>query len=219
MLHKTRGIVFKYFKYRDTSIIVKIFTEAFGVQTYIVNGIRSKSSKSKIALYQPLTLLDLVVYYKESAEISRISEIKCLSPFQSLSTDIRKTAIAMFMAEILYKSVKEQGEVVSLFEFIFHSIEILDRLPESFENFHLQFLLKLARYLGFGIESSDYFYHSFPEEVSDEIRQLLQNPYEQAPKMSNALRRSLLEHIIKFYQTHIDTLKEINSIKVLQEVL
>lgn len=219
MLHKTRGIVFKYFKYRDTSIIVKIFTEAFGVQTYIVNGIRSKSSKSKIALYQPLTLLDLVVYYKESADINRISEIKCLSPFQSLSTDIRKTAIAMFMAEILYKTVKEQGEVAALFDFIFHSIEILDRLPESYENFHLQFLLKLTRYLGFGIENSDYFYNSFPEESTDAIRQLLHNPYEQSLKMPNSLRRSLLDHIIKFYQTHIDTLKEINSIKVLQEVL
>jgi DNA repair protein RecO (recombination protein O) len=64
MLHKTRGIVFRFTKYGESSIIVTIFTELFGIQTYIVNGIRSKNSKGKIALFQPLTLLDLVVYYK-----------------------------------------------------------------------------------------------------------------------------------------------------------
>ncbi|ELR72656.1 DNA recombination and repair protein RecO [Fulvivirga imtechensis AK7] len=219
MLHKTRGIVFKYFKYRDTSIIVKIFTEAFGLQTYVVNGVRSKTSRGKIALYQPLTLLDMVVYYKDSAEINRISEVKCRSPFQSISTNIKKTAIAMFLAEVLYKTVKEEGEVAELFDFIFHSIEILDHVPEGFENFHLQFLLKLARYLGFGVESSEIFYDSFPEEDVEPVKQLLMNPYEQRIKISNTMRRILLDHIIKFYQTHIDTLKEVKSVKVLQEVL
>ena len=219
MLHKTSGIVFKYFKYRDTSIIVKIFTEAFGLQTYIVNGVRTKSSKGKIALYQPLTLLDMVVYYKESVEINRISEVKCRSPFQSLSTDIRKTTIAMFLAEILYKTVKEEGEVKELFNFIFHSIEILDHLPGDYENFHLQFLLKLTKYLGFGVETSDHFFDSFPEEDAEPVRQLLKNPYEHHVKIANNMRRILLNHLIKFYQTHIDTLKEIKSVKVLQEVL
>ena len=219
MLHKTRGIVFKYFKYRDTSIIVKIFTEAFGLQTYVINGVRSKSSKGKIAFYQPLTLLDMVVYYKESVEINRISEVKCASPFQSISTDIKKTAIVMFLAEVLYKTVKEEGEVTELFDFIFHSIEILDHLPAGYENFHLQFLLKLARYLGFGVESSEHFYDSFPEEDVDPVKQLLMNPYEQHIKVPNSMRRILLDHIIKFYQTHIDTLKEVKSVKVLQEVL
>ena len=61
MIHKTRGIVFRFTRYGETSIIVTIFTEAFGLQSYIVNGVRSKSAKNKIALYQPLTLLNLVV--------------------------------------------------------------------------------------------------------------------------------------------------------------
>lgn len=219
MLHKTRGIVFKFFKYRDTSVIVKIFTEAFGLQTYIVNGVRSKGARGKIALYQPLTLLDMVVYHKETTEINRISEVKCQRPFQTLTTDIRKTAIAMFMAEILYKSVKEQGEVRELFDFIHNSIEILDHLPSGYENFHLQFLLKLTQYLGFGVGTSDDFYNSFPEKDTEPVQLLLQNPYKQHVKIGNSSRRILLDHIIRFYQTHIDTLKDINSIKVLQEVL
>ncbi|MBL6446538.1 DNA repair protein RecO [Fulvivirga sp. 29W222] len=218
MLHKTRGIVFKYFKYRDTSIIAKVFTEEFGLQTYIVNGVRSKSSKGKIALYQPLTLLELVVYYKESADINRISEVKCGSPFQTIPTDIRKTAIAMFVAEVLYKCVKEEGDVHDVFEFIYHSIKILDHLESDYQNFHLQFMLKLSKYLGFGIESSD-FLDVFYAEEAQLAKELMDNSYEESAKLNNSSRRKMLDHIIKFFQTNVDSLKEINSIKVLQEVL
>lgn len=218
MLQKTRGIVFKYFKYRETSIIVKIFTESFGMQTYIVNGVRSRTAKGKIALYQPLTLLDLVVYHKASAEINRISEIRCRYPFQTLPIDIRKSAIAMFMAEILYKTVKDEGEVVPLFEFIDNSIEILDRLETDFENFHLRFLLKLSKYLGIGMESSDFF-DPFADEERQILKNFMNNPYDTPQKIPHSTRRTMLDRIIKFYQANIDSLKEINSIKVLQEVL
>ena len=83
MLQKTRGIALSFIKYRDTSIIAKIFTEEFGMQSYIVNGVRSKSAKTKIALFQPLTLLELVVYHNKKKEIHRISEIKCFRNFHS----------------------------------------------------------------------------------------------------------------------------------------
>ena len=218
MLHKTRGIVFKYFKYREASIIVKIFTEAFGVQTYIVNGVRSRSSRNKIALYQPLTLVDLVVYHKPEADINRISEISCNNPFRTLSTDIKKTAIAIFVGEILYKSVKEEGEDPVLFDFVFNSIEILDYQGAGYENFHLRFLLKLSKYLGFGVENSDFF-EPFTGEEARLLKSLMEDAYEAPVHLTNMTRRLMLEHIIKFYQANVDSLKEINSIKVLQEVL
>ena len=88
MLFKTRGIVFRFTKYGESSIIVTIFTEMFGLQSYIVNGVRDKTSKNKIALYQPLTLLDLVVYHRENATIFRIKEVKCLHPYQTIHQDI-----------------------------------------------------------------------------------------------------------------------------------
>ena len=109
MLYKTRGIVFRFTKYGETSIIVNIFTEMFGLQSYMVNSVRSKSSKNKIALYQPLTLLDLVVYHRENANILRIKELKCLYPYQTIHRDIRKSAIALFLNEILNKAVKDQS--------------------------------------------------------------------------------------------------------------
>src|SRR6478609_5373911 len=126
MLHKTRGIVFRFTKYGDTSIIVTVFTELFGLQTYIVNSVRSKSAKGKIALFQPLTLLDLVVYYKENANIKRIKEVRCLHQYQTLQTDVRKSSIGMFINEILNKTVKEENHAQEVFNFLCDSLIFLD---------------------------------------------------------------------------------------------
>lgn len=219
MLHKTPAIVFKFFKYGETSIIAKIFTSQFGLQTYIVNGVRSKRSKNKIALFQPLTLLDLVVYHNPNKDINRISEIKCSDPFQSINSQMQKTAVAIFLAEIMYKTIKDEGEVEELFDFIYTSIHLFDHLNSHYQNFHLQFLLKLSKYLGFAVETADPSFNSLNSVEKQQLISLGLNPYEQWVKLDNELRRKFLDLIIRFYKSHIDTLKEINSIKILQEVL
>jgi len=219
MLHKTQAIVFKFFKYGDTSIIVKIFTAKFGLQTYIVNGVRSRHSKNKIALFQPLTLLDLVVYHNPNKEINRIAELKCSNPFSSINTHMHKTAVAIFLAEVMYKSIKEEGEESDIFEFIQSSISLFDHLSDHYQNFHLQFLLKLSKYLGFAVDTSEQAFVSLSVNEKEIIRALAALPYENWQPISNDQRRKFLDLIISFFKNHIDTLHEINSIKILQEVL
>jgi DNA repair protein RecO (recombination protein O) len=221
MLHKTRGIVFRFIKYGDSSIIVTIFTELFGLQTYIVNGVRSKSARGKIALYQPLTLLDLVVYYKENASIKRIKEVRCLHPYQTLQTDIRKSSIAMFINEVLNKTVKEENHAHELFGFLMESLISLDDLKVSFENFHLIFLIKLSRYLGFGAHRvNDVMQGIFAgKEEEAWIEKLLNAEYSTFLTWTNAQRRTLLDILLRFYTIHIDSLGEIKSVQVLKEVV
>ena len=110
MLHKTRGIALSYLKFKESSIIARIFTEAFGMQSYIVNNIRSKTAKSKIALYQPLTILEMVVYHNKRKEIHRIGEIKCSYIVQTIPYNIKKTSIALFLTELLNQTLREEGE-------------------------------------------------------------------------------------------------------------
>lgn len=221
MLYKTRGIVFRFTKYGETSIIVNIFTDVFGLQGYIINGVRSKAAKSKIALYQPLTLLDMVVYHREHANINRIKEVRCLQPFHSIAVNVKKSAIAIFINEIINKTIKEESHSKEIFEFLYLSISTLDALQDGYESFHLLFLLKLSRYLGFGA-------HTVSEvlglRVSDSeteklIEHLISSEYEQTVILSNDQRRILLELIIKFYADHIDTLGEIRSVQVLKEIM
>jgi DNA repair protein RecO (recombination protein O) len=221
MLHKTRGVVFRFTKYGDSSIIATIFTELFGLQTYIINGVRSKSAKGKIALFQPLTLLDLVVYYKENANIKRIKEVRCLHQYQTLQTDVRKSSIAMFINEILNKTVKEEAHAHEQFEFLFDSLVALDEKKEGFENFHLVFLVKLSRFLGFGAHQvSDISQGIFTQQDEEElIEKLIEAEYKTVFTITQVQRRAMLDILLRFYSSHFDSLGEIRSVQVLKEVM
>lgn len=220
MIIKTRGIVFRFTKYRDTSIIVTIFTEQFGLQSYIVNGVRSKSAKNKIALYQPLTLLNLVVYHRENANIERIKEISCLHPYRSLTADVKKSTLAMFVTELLNKTVKDESHAGEVFQFICDSLITLDLQPEGYENFHLIFMLRLARFLGFGVYTVNEVLGGRVADRETEalLHELLTSVYTSALRISNRQRRNLLDLLLKFYAEHIENLGEIRSVQVLREV-
>lgn len=220
MLHKTRGIVFRFTKYSETSIIVTIFTESFGLQSYIVNGVRSKSSKNKIALFQPLTLLDLVVYHRENADILRIKEVRCLYAFQTIHQDIRKSTIALFLSEILNRAVKDQSHAEEIGEFIIDSLTALDQLPHV-ENFHLIFLLKLSRFLGFGPQTHADFQDGWvlSKAEGDLLKELIDAGYDSPIKIGYAERKNILDALLRFYASHVENLGEIRSVEVLKEIL
>jgi DNA repair protein RecO (recombination protein O) len=220
MIFKTRGIVFRFTKFRETSIIVTIFTEMFGLQSYIVNGVRSKSAKNKIALYQPLTLLNLVVYHRENANIERIKEISCLHPYRSLTADVRKSTLAIFINELLNKTVKDESHAGELFRFISESLIMLDTLEEGYENFHLIFMLKLSRFLGFGAYNVNEVIGGkiADRETEKALEAVLSADYTSSLRISNMHRRNVLDLLLKFYHEHMESLGEIKSIQVLREV-
>jgi DNA repair protein RecO (recombination protein O) len=149
MLHKTRGIVLHTVKYSETSLIVKVYTEAFGIQSYMVKGARNPKSKLRPILFQPLTLLELVAYHKERNTLQSIKEIRLAHPYQSMPFDIRKSSIALFLNEVVYRSVGEEESNPALFEFLWSSFLLLDAVEEPFMHFHLLFTIKLTKYLGF----------------------------------------------------------------------
>ncbi len=225
MLYKTRGIVISYIKYKESSIIVRIFTENFGMQSYIVNSVRSSAAKTKIGLFQPLTLLDLVLYNNRKKEINRISEIKCSFTFQTIPYNIRKSSIAMFLTELLYQVLKEEEENEQLFEFVHGSIMLFDEIEEDYENFHLQFLLSLSRFLGIRPESANVMMEEvghqkkFDRIFSDQVNFMLQSKYGQAQKLSKAIRNEILTLILDYYRFHYDSIRELRSVQVLKEVL
>ena len=228
MLVKTRGIVLKFIKYRETSIIVNIYTENLGLQGYIVNGIRSSRSKrNRIALYQPLTLLDLVVYYREDKQLQRLSEAKCNHPFYSIPLRPKKSAIALFMVEVLSKSLKEQSENKALFRFIWDSILMFDVGKVVEESFHLVFLVQLSQFLGFRPANAKEMYQELKNELnvawlnSNEANimdDLLNSGYPNPPQMNNGQRADLLKILLSHYRWHLDQFGTVKSLSVLNQV-
>lgn len=227
MLHKTRGIVLNYMRYRETSIIARVFTEVFGRQTYIIQGVRARKPKYSIALFQPLMPLDMVVYHKKHASIQRVAEVRCHLPISGILGDIRKAAIATFLIELLTKVIHEEEHNESLFRFLLHAVITLNEQVTGYEFFHLSFMLRLCSYLGFGVKaakeineqlSRSGLHRGFSKAEIALLDALLAGKFDQDMVMSKATSRHLTAGMIKYYQLHIDALDTLKSLKVLQEI-
>ncbi|MCK4662633.1 MAG: DNA repair protein RecO [Bacteroidales bacterium] len=239
MLQKTKGIILNSIKYSDSSIITNIYTENFGRQSYIVSGTHNKKSKTKINIFQPLFILNLDVYYKPSREIQRIKEAKIFSPLKTIPYDIVKSSTTIFLSEILSKVLYEQTPNKDLFEFLINSIKIFDTIENGKSNFHLLFLLKLSKHLGFEPNIDDSinsrFFdlvegklvdfkpahnHHISEKHHNTFRELLNKKYENLHdiKLNNHTRRYFLEKIVEYYKIHIPGIKEIKSLEVLNSL-
>ncbi len=208
-------------------MIARIYTSQFGLKNYIINNVRSSKPRYPVSYFQPMTLLDMVVYNKNHADINRIAEIKCWHPYKSIPYNVIKSSVALFMTEILYKTLREEETNPELYDFIEESLLFYDNMERNFMNFHLQFLFKYARYQGIEpvkisdmvheIESNNYLV-SLPKSDFRKIDQLIEAPYNSNNTLSNQLRRKLLTMIVLFYQIHFEHLKELKSFKVLMEI-
>lgn len=239
MIHKTKGIVFHRFKYSESSVIAKIYTERFGLCSFLLMGARKKTSTSKANLLQPLSLIELVAYHKETSGLQKIKELKSEYSLHSIQSDIAKTTIAIFLSEMLVRSIREESPNKPLFDFLHYSIKILDSL-ENPTNFHLFFLMKLSGFLGFfpqgNFSEKKLFFnlregifesekplppHFLTSELSIIFNRLISMDFDDLKSFSitGKNRRALLEKIIDYYRLHITGLQEIKSHLVLETIL
>jgi DNA repair protein RecO (recombination protein O) len=239
-LSTTKGIVFHYFRYGETSIIAKVYTEKFGLQAYLVKGLRSKKSTLRAGLFQPGSLVEMVVYKNEKSSLQYIREIKSSHLFTTIPYDIKKSSILLFICEILTKAIRGEAPDQEMFSFLYQSLLFLDQTEHPVGNIHLVFLIKLTRYLGFfprenRSERTPFFNlaegvfqsqttlpgpcldHAFSKQFGI----LLQASFEEAGELgfSPSSRNELLEAIIQYYRLHLPVIKEIHSHHVLKEVL
>ncbi len=148
-LQKTRGIILHQVKYAETSLIVKVYTESKGLDAFILKGVRKSNAAVRPAWLQHLSLVELVYYDKPGTNLHTVKEIRSFLPFHHIPFDARKRSLAMYMNEVLEKSIKEEEANPDLFSFLVASLEILDLTEENVNNFHLWFCLQLTRFLGF----------------------------------------------------------------------
>lgn len=239
MLHKTKGIVFKTIKYAESSVISHIYTEDFGLQSYIINAVRSIQSKTKISLLQPLSLLELVVYYVENKNLQRTKEVKPAVTFQKIPFDIHRSSIALLLTEVLMKAIREQHPDKELFHYLYDSVIFLDKTEKPFANFHLSLLIHLTKYLGFspdgkfGLTTPFFdlqegkFIKALPrnsdfleKNTARYFSELLEFSPEEAGTISlnRQQRKILLEKILIYYSFHLSNFKDILSPQILEDI-
>jgi DNA repair protein RecO (recombination protein O) len=243
-LHKTKGIVLKTVKYGETSLIVTLYTELFGIQSYLVNGVRTSSRKGpgKANMFQPSAILDLVVYHNEMKQLQRIREFQWDVLYRHIFFDVIRNAVALFMVELLQKCLKQPEPNPDLFYFIEDAFLHLDASEgRVVANFPLFFMLHLAGFFGFRIQDiyseknaildlqegqfvSEPPHHTRVLEgaLSYHTAQLLrvQRPEELLELALNQdTRRALLQAYQAFYAWQVPDFGEMRTLPVLQTVL
>jgi len=243
-LHKTKGIVLRAVKYGETSLIVTIFTELFGLQSYLVNGVRTSSKKGsgKANLFQPTAILDLVVYHNELKHLNRIKEFKWSYLYKNIFSDVPKNAVSLFMIELLTKCLKQPEANQELFEFCEDAFIHLDESTGSvMANFPLFFALHLPVFFGFRIsdEYSDknsiidlqegmfvperpdhfHFLEGKQAEITSELLKMMQPEELEQLKLNHDFRRQLLFAYEIYYRLHIQDFGTMKTLPVLREVL
>ncbi|MFZ9980608.1 MAG: DNA repair protein RecO [Cyclobacteriaceae bacterium] len=218
MLIKTRGIVFRFTRYGDSSIIVSVFTEHAGLQSYIIKGIRKSKHGTGIALYQPLTILDMVVYERDGASVNHVREAKCRHIYRHIPGNMIRETIAFFINELMTRSIREQSHPEELYEYLEHSLLQLDGEAEPPNDFHLHFMSGLSCHLGFGARQTAEIAGGrvLPDELQAGLQHILDG---NRSNLSREYRREILALLADFYRDHIENFGQLKSVEVLQEIL
>ncbi len=238
MLISTAGIVLKTVKFGETSLIVQLYTKELGRTSFIIHSVRKSKARYKSAMFQPLSLLDLEVQFRSNRALQRVKEVKWSATFTEIPFNIAKNTIAQFLTEVLDKTLKEQEKNEALFQFLHHSIELLDQYQAAVGNFHLVFLLQLTKWLGCQPQPN----FSFGERAIFDLQEgkftkqrpthpyLLEMPLSEkwhqlssislleshTIRLSKEQRWFLLQTLIKYYQLHVEGFKEVRSLEVLR---
>jgi len=244
MVHKTKGVVLRSVKYGETSLVVTCFTELFGLQSYLVNGVRtvSKKGSAKANLFQPSAILELVAYHNEFKNLQRLKEFKWEYLYQHIFSDIRKNAVALFMVELLTKCLKQPETNADLFYFVEDAFHHLDEVNDTVTaNFPLFYALHLAVFFGFRVSdeySATKHYMDLQEGSFTEVQpkhphylqdreaaavshilKIMQPAELEQLTLNQDTRRRIIHAIEEYYTLHIPDFGSMRTLPVLREVM
>lgn len=236
--YKARGIILGTLKYGEKGVVVHMLTDVCGRQSYMVQGVRPTAKGSKMALLQPMFAVEFEGLTSSKMSMHRLKELAPGIVLQTTPFDVRKSTMALFMAEVLYRLVRENEPTEELFNFVWGSVAALDAIDEGIANFHLWFLANLSRPLGFSPDNS------YTDGAWLDIRDGHFTPHALMPSMAltpenarllhdmlecdvrylgeiglnRTQRVEFLEAMLKYYAYHLDTIRSVESIRILKEI-
>ena len=240
MLQKFHGVVLYVVKYSDKSNIAHVYTEQGGHASFLIPAVRrSRKTAAGAALFRPFSLVEFEADVRPKSGLHPVRESRVWYSLDSLPCHPYKMGISMFLAEFLYRALPEEGGNAPLFAYLVYSIRWLDACTRDFSNFHLVFLIRLSRFLGFYPNLDGYspgfffdmlnacFVEREPShgrflsrEESSRILKLMRMNYETMRlfAMSRAERNRCVEVVMEYYRLHLPTFPELKSLSVLQEL-
>ena len=234
MVETTRAIVLHKTNFSESSLVVQLYSFHFGKISILVQGAKKKRAKSKIALFEPLSILNITGNFGNTDKLIRPTEISVHFPFQNIPTKIGKRMLVIFLSEILHKSLKENISEPDLFNFLERNLRFLECTENKIGYFHLSFLMQFSKYLGFfpfytkgkyfsitegnfsNVVPSSGLYLQEEEKAAFEI--IIHSSVETSHEvqLSTKDRHRVLSNIIEYYRVHIPGMGEIKSHEILE---
>ena len=239
MMTNSRAIVLNTLKFGEQQLIVDMLTEELGRVSFICRIPKTQKGKLKKQFFQPLSLLDAVFDYRQNARLQHLRDVRLSQPFTSIPFDAGKLSIALFLAEFLTYATRDEQQNAALFNYVVNSIGWLDGQSTSFANFHLVFMMRLSRFIGFFPNLEDYREGAVFDMRSGEfadtaplhrdyiepteaarIGVLMRMNYETMHlfRMTRAERNRCIDVIIQYYRLHVPGFPELNSTSVMREM-
>lgn len=240
MYISTKAVLLHKTKYSDNSLIIKLFTEKSGTQSFLIKNAFSKKSKLHYTLFSPLALLEITYNQRKAEEMQFLKEVRIAHHFTQIPFDIVRNSILLFYNEILYKLLFQYGEDCAFYQFIEDSILEIDQQDVTLSDIHIKFLVALSCFAGFAPQPnytnsncyfsiqngcfSDTYLHggdSLSQEASLYLFQILSylkmnKAITPAPK---PIRTELLNGLIKYFEVHNEGVKRIESLEILSQIL
>ena len=237
--YKSPGIVIKSIKYRETSLIVDIYTREKGLRSFIVNGVRKAKSRISPSLFQHGTMVNLIAYEGNPGRLSRLKEISLDLHYQHLPFEIGKSSIALFLLELIQSTIKESEQNTPLFDFLAGWLQFIDQYDGNLSLPHIKFMTEYPGYLGFELmdnrsEDKPYFHLEYGHYVNDyeridyalsrdcsqALHALINTPKEELQTLTipRQLREELINGMISFYRLHINDFRELKSYEILKQL-
>ena len=240
MLVKTEAIVLHSLKYGESKIIVDMFTREAGRLTFVVSVPKTSKSRMKKQYFQPMTLLEVECDLRQNVQLQKLKDARLLVAYTSIPFSPEKLALSLFVAEFLYYALRSEQQNELLFSYICDSIQWLDTVETGYANFHLTFLMRMSRFLGFypNLEVSDEgnmmfdlregrFCTSAPIHRDflqpDEARLIrlmmrMDFPTMHLYRLNRMDRNRIVDVLLHYYRLHIPQFPELKSLSVLQEL-
>lgn len=239
MITKTRGIVLRSVRFGESSLIVDVLTKSSGRVSFMVHIPKTSKGKIKKQYFQPMTLLDFEYDFRQRSNLQRIKDVRVSLPYSSIPIDPAKSCISLFLSEFIYYATRNEQENSTLFTYISTSLEWLDNAYEDFANFHLVFMMRLGKFLGFHPFLEDFtpgcffdlrngcFTLSMPLHTdflnaadAGHLYNLMRMNFDTMKlfKLSHDDRNRITEIVLRYYKLHLPNMPELQSFDILREV-
>lgn len=220
-------------------MIVDMFTREVGRLSFIVPLPKTPKSRIKKQYFQPMTLLEIECDVRQRVQLQKLKDVRLLSAYASVPFSPEKLALSLFTAEFLYHALRSEQCNEPLFAYVCDAMRWLDAVETGFANFHLTFLMRLSRFLGFYPNLDDYVdgcvfdlraatfslqvptHRDFLQpDDAQRIHTLMRMdfPTMRLYRLSRHDRNRIVDVLLYYYRLHIPQFPELKSLSVLQEL-